>query len=118
MARVATSGREAVVTSGSYERFRVIDGERMSHIVDPRRCAPADDMLSVTVLHPSAALADAAATALMVAGPRHWPSVAERMGVRQVLVVHSDGRGAVTAALAARLRFDADRWASRLSVVT
>jgi FAD:protein FMN transferase len=117
MARVATRGREAVVTSGSYERFRLVDGQRLSHIVDPRRSAPAEGLLSVTVLHPSAALADAAATALMVAGPGHWSRVARRMGVREVLVVHADGRGAMTAALAPRLRFDDARWAARLGVV-
>jgi FAD:protein FMN transferase len=117
MAHVATSGREAVVTSGSYERFRVIDGERLSHIIDPRSAAPAPGLLSVTVLHTSAALADAAATALLVAGPRHWPFVADRLRVRQVLVVGPDGQGALTAELAARLQFSDPGWASRLRVV-
>ena len=117
MARVATSGREAVVTSGSYERFRVIDGERMSHIIDPRNAAPAQGLLSVTVLHPSATLADAAATALLVAGPRHWPFVASRLRVRQVLAIEPDGQGALTAALAGRLQFTDPGWASRLRVL-
>lgn len=117
MARVATRGREAVVTSGSYERFRELDGQRLSHIIDPRRAEPAQGLLSVTVLHPSAALADAAATALMVAGPTHWPFVADRMRVRQVLVIEPGGRCALTAELAARLQFSDPQWASRLSVV-
>ena len=117
MAQVATREREAVVTSGSYERFRMLDGQRRSHIIDPRSAAPAEGLLSVTVLHRSAALADAASTALMVAGPRLWPFVADRLRVRQVLVVHSDGRGAVTADLAERLQFNDPLWTSRLSVV-
>lgn len=118
MASVATRTREAVVTSGSYERFRWLDGQRASHILDPRRAAPAAALLSVTVLHPSATRADAAATALMVAGPRRWPQVARRMGVTDVLVVHADGRGAMTASMARRLRFDDARWIPRLGVVT
>jgi thiamine biosynthesis lipoprotein len=117
IATVATRDREAVVTSGTYERFRLLDGRPMSHIIDPRRAAPAEGLVSVTVLHPSAALADAAATALMVAGPNHWPMVAGRMGVRQVLVIHVDGTGALTEELAARLHFQDPRWPSRLRVV-
>ena len=117
VARVATRGREAVVTSGSYERFRLLDGRRLSHIIDPRQAAPTEAMLSVTVLHRSAALADAAATALMVAGAKRWPDVARRMGVQEVLAIEPDGRGAMTAAMGARLRFDDSRWTSRLRVI-
>ncbi|MFP8781368.1 FAD:protein FMN transferase [Hydrogenophaga sp. RWCD_12] len=117
VALVATHEREAVVTSGSYERFRVLDGERMTHIIDPRLGEPAPGLVSVTVLHPSAAFADAAATALLVAGPGGWRTLAERLDLRQVLVIGADGRGAVTAALASRLAFAAPRWTSRLTVV-
>ena len=102
-ARLAVQGREAVVTSGSYERFRVLDGQRVTHILDPRSGQPAPDLVSVTVVHPQAALADAAATALLVAGAERWPLVAAGMGVDQVLVVHRDGRQQATPALRARL---------------
>jgi thiamine biosynthesis lipoprotein len=103
LATLTTQGREAVVTSGSYERFRLLDGERCSHILDPATGAPAPALVSVTVVHASAALADAAATALLVAGPDRWRRVAERMGVQQVLVVDRHGRQEATAALASRL---------------
>lgn len=103
MAQITTQGREAVVTSGSYERFRVLDGQRCTHVLDPRRGAPASELVSVTVVHPSAALADAAATALLVAGWAAWPAVAARMGVDQVLVVDRLGRRQTTPRLAARL---------------
>ena len=55
------------------------------------------------MVHPSAALADAAATALLVAGPWAWRMLAERMGVDEVLVVERDGRRAATPRMAARL---------------
>ena len=102
-AQLATAGREAVVTSGSYERFRLLDGRRMTHVLDPRSGAPAPELESVTVVHPSAALADAAATALLVAGPLAWPQVAQNMGVDQVLVIGRDGRQSATPRLRARL---------------
>ncbi|WP_298834213.1 FAD:protein FMN transferase [uncultured Piscinibacter sp.] len=117
VARLTTEAREAVVTSGSYERFRMLDGERIGHILDPGTLAPASELLSVTVVHRSAAYADAAATALLVAGPQRWRPVAERMGVSRVLVIDRQGRGQVTAALAGRLQGSDAAWRSRIAVV-
>jgi thiamine biosynthesis lipoprotein len=102
-ALIHTRGREAVVTSGSYERYRVLDGERCAHIIDPRSGAPAPGLISVTVVHPCAALADAAATALLVAGPGRWVQVAQHMGVDQVLVIDQAGRHHSTPRMAERL---------------
>jgi len=103
VASLAVQGHEAVVTSGTYERWRVLDGQRCSHILDPATGAPAAGLDSVTVVHPSAALADAAATALLVAGPTRWRSVARRLGVDQVLVIDRDGRRYASPKLAPRL---------------
>ncbi|MDH5538061.1 MAG: FAD:protein FMN transferase [Rhizobacter sp.] len=117
LASLTTHGREAVVTSGSYERYRVLDGERCTHILDPSTVAPAGQLVSVTVVHRSAGLADAAATALLVAGPRRWRQVAEGMGVSEVLLIGRDLRGEVTASLAPRLRFADPAWQARVGVV-
>ena len=61
--------RFAMVTSGDYERFRVVDGVRYSHIVDPRTGSSARGAVSVTVIGPEGMLADALATGLFVLGP-------------------------------------------------
>lgn len=58
----------AVCTSGNYARYTEIDGQRYSHIIDPRTGRPTDVNPSVTVIAPSAAVADAWATALSVLG--------------------------------------------------
>jgi thiamine biosynthesis lipoprotein len=105
LATLQTQGREAVVTSGSYERYRLLDGERCTHILDPQLGAPAADIVSVTVVHRSATLADAAATALLVAGPARWRLVAKRMGVDSVMVVDRQRRVSVTPKLAPRVQF-------------
>lgn len=103
-ARLAVDGREAVVTSGVYERWRHADGRRVTHVVDPSTAAPVQaGLASVTVVHRDATLADAAATALLVAGPQGWAGHARRLGVSQVLVIDAAGRLHATPALAPRL---------------
>lgn len=103
VARLATQGREAVVTSGIYERVRMLDGVPCGHVLDPGCGEPASALVSVTVAHPDAALADAASTALLVAGPAGWRALAHRMGVDQVLVLDGQGRQQATPAMARRL---------------
>lgn len=55
-------------TSGSGNQFFHFAGKRYGHIIDPRSGYPADDLLSATVLAPTAAEADALATAFFVMG--------------------------------------------------
>ncbi len=60
---------QALGTSGSGKQFFHFGGKRYSHIIDPRSGWPAQEMMSVTVICPSGAVADALATALFVMGP-------------------------------------------------
>ena len=81
------AGDESVFTSGDYERNCLWEGKLYHHIIDPRTGYPARGTRSVTVIHHNAAEADAAATALFVAGPREWHRIARQMGIRYVLLV-------------------------------
>lgn len=58
----------AVVTSGDYERFTIINGVRYAHIIDPRTGFPVVGLKSVTIVCPDAELADALATTVFVLG--------------------------------------------------
>ncbi|WP_461097953.1 FAD:protein FMN transferase [Spirosoma luteolum] len=60
----------AVATSGNYEKYAIIDGRRYSHTIDPKTGYPVTGIKSVTVLAPSAELADALATPVLVMGVR------------------------------------------------
>jgi thiamine biosynthesis lipoprotein len=87
IAAVNTSGDESIFTSGNYERYYDYDGHRYHHIIDPRSGHPSQGTLSVTVINDNAATADAAATALMIAGPEDWIEVARRMGIDKAMLI-------------------------------
>jgi thiamine biosynthesis lipoprotein len=106
LASVEIEGDTSVFTSGDYERFFEVDGIRYHHIIDPRSGYPADRTASVTVIYSNAATADAAATALFVAGPDEWSGVASRMGIKLVMLIDTDGIIHMNPAMQARIQFE------------
>jgi thiamine biosynthesis lipoprotein len=105
LAAVTISGEESVITSGNYERFREYQNIRYSHIIDPRNGMPSQDLTSVTVIDKNGIVADAAATALMVAGLPDWHRIAQQMGLKYVMLVDEAGTIHANPAMAARLQF-------------
>jgi len=59
----------AVATSGDAYRFLELDGMRYSHIIDPRTGLGLTTRTAVSIIAPSAMVADAAASAACVMGP-------------------------------------------------
>jgi len=59
---------QALATSGSNVQYFRHEGRRYGHILDPRTGWPPSHLLSVTVVAPTAAAADALSTAFFVAG--------------------------------------------------
>lgn len=92
LASLVIEGNGSVSTSGDYERFFMFDDQRYHHILDPRTGYPARGAVSVTVLHQDAITADAAATALFVAGPAQWEQTARRMGIERAMLVDERGK--------------------------
>lgn len=77
----------AVVTSGNYENYVVINGKRYAHIIDPRTGYPANGLVSVSVFAPRAELADALATGLFVMGRKTGLDLVDQLkGVECVMV--------------------------------
>ncbi len=54
----------SLVTSGSYQRFYIVNGKNYHHIIDPKTLYPAEYFKSVSVLCKNSALADAYSTLL------------------------------------------------------
>ena len=106
MASLDLQGEEGVSTSGDYERYFFYQGRRYHHILDPRSGYPAEGTQAVTVVHHNSALADVAATALFVAGPRHWFELAKRLRLELVLFIDAHGQVRVTPELMKRLEFN------------
>lgn len=100
---------ESIFTSGDYERFYLYEGRRYHHILDPRTGYPAQGATSVTVIHADAGTADAAATALFVAGPERWQSIARSMGIEYVMLIDVEGKIHMSPKMAQRIHFTEDQ---------
>ena len=103
LASIDLSDGECVFTSGDYERGYDYENRHYHHIIDPRTGYPANGAVSVTVLHPDGARADAASTALLVAGVDGWQDIARSMKVDKVLLVDHQGRLHMTAGMQKRV---------------
>lgn len=57
---------ESIVTSGSYQRFYVVNGENYHHIIDPETLMPGTNFKSVSVITDDSGLGDAFSTALFL----------------------------------------------------
>ncbi len=87
---------ESVSTSGSYERFRMIDGKKCSHIIDPATGRPVENnMLSVTVITKSATVADALSTAIFIRGIELAEKIKKEYPDLRVLAFYYDKEGKI-----------------------
>jgi FAD:protein FMN transferase len=80
-----------VSTSGDYRNYFVQDGRRYSHTFDARAGAPVSHTLaSVTVIHPSALMADGLSTLLLILGPERGWDYAEKHDIGAFFVIRAD----------------------------
>lgn len=81
----------SIATSGNYCRRRSASGKSWGHTIEPATGLPlADEILSVTVLHPGCMQADALATAITVLGPVEGQVFADGNGIPARLVTKSE----------------------------
>jgi len=82
----------AVSTSGDYERFFILNGRRFSHILNPLTGYPADCIISVTVITPSAEQADVLSTAVFVSGKDRGMELIKSIEKAEVFVFDKDSK--------------------------
>ncbi len=105
LASIEIADNESVFTSGDYERVYSYKGKRFHHILDPKTGYPTQDAQSVTIIHFDAGRADAAATAIFVAGSKNWKNIAKKMGLRYVMLVDTNSNIHMTTAMQSRIKF-------------
>lgn len=76
----------ALVSSGDYERFRIVDGKRYHHIIDVRTGWPAMAASSVSVLASSAEQGVVLGKAIFILGPEKGLALARAEGVDAMLI--------------------------------
>ncbi|MCB9535012.1 MAG: FAD:protein FMN transferase [Myxococcales bacterium] len=93
---VALSDR-AMATSGDYRNFREVDGQRVSHTIDPRTARPiTHGLASVSVVADDCTTADAWATALNVLGPEAGLAAATDRNLAALFIIRSPEGGGFT----------------------
>jgi len=103
LAIISVQGDESIFTSGNYERYKEFDGKRFAHIINPTTGYGVEEIVSATVITDNGTIADAAATALIVAGTKEWYKVALSMELDHVLLLKADGLCVATEKMMQRL---------------
>ena len=89
--QVIEPGLMAMATSGDYRNYYEEDGQRFSHLIDPRTGYPIHHRLaSVTVLHKECMIADGYATAMMVLGTQASLELANKEHLAIMLIEKQD----------------------------
>jgi thiamine biosynthesis lipoprotein len=85
--------RGGLATSGDYERALIVDGQRYSHIVDPRTGWPIQSFASVSVVADSCLVAGSASTLAMLLGVERGAAWLRELGLPHLCI---DGDGKVS----------------------
>ncbi len=100
--------REAIGTSGDYQRYFELDGKRYCHLIDPRTGYPVQGVEAVTILthgEHAGLQSDAASKPLFISGVANWLNAARQMQLEEALLIDDKGVVHLTAAMQKRLKF-------------
>ncbi len=78
---------QCIATSGNYERWHLLDGQVVHHIVDPTTGRPVPARASVTVIVPRGLATDVFSTAIFVAGEELAKALRAREPSARVMIV-------------------------------
>jgi FAD:protein FMN transferase len=99
----------AIGTSGDYQRFFDLDDQRYCHIINPATGYPTQGIQSVTILVPpqknAGVLSDVASKPIFIANPDARFAAAKTMGIAHFLIIESEKKIQVSAAMQNRLNW-------------
>lgn len=94
---------QSVVTSGNYQRYYIVDGERVHHIIDQQTLYPANLYAAVTVVTPDSGVADILSTCLYLMDQERGAELAAQVGA-EAMWVYPDGIIKVTEGIVPMLK--------------
>lgn len=107
IAQLDLHDNEAIGASGNYQRYFMADGKRHPHIIDPRSGGSIDQVAFVTIIASGGAdpglRSDGNSRPLFIAGPKHWKSMARRLGLELVMLLDAERNVEMTPAMRARM---------------
>lgn len=83
---------QAIVTSGDYEKYKMHDGKRYAHIINPKTGYPTTGIKSVSVIAMKAELADAMATAIFVLGVEEGLSLINKINSVECIIIDDNNK--------------------------
>ncbi len=84
----------AIATSGSYRKFKEVEGKKVSHIINPKTGRSEESpLLSVSIVAPDCMTADAWATACMAMGLEKTQGMMEKNNSLGVMTISADEQG-------------------------
>ncbi|MEE9332081.1 MAG: FAD:protein FMN transferase [Methylophilaceae bacterium] len=109
IATIALPSGWAIGTSGDYQRFFNVNGQRYCHIIDPVTGHPAQNIQSVTVIVPpqnnAGVLSDVASKPIFIAKTESRLAAAKAMGINHFLIIESANKILVSAAMQKQLHW-------------
>ena len=83
---------EALITSGSYQRYYIVDGKKYHHIIDPNTLMPAENYVSVSIVCKNSADGDALSTALFCMTLEEGMALIDSLPDTEALWLTADGK--------------------------
>ena len=91
---VATLKNQSMATSGNYESFRIVNGKKIGHTMNPKTGFPElNNLLGVTVFAKDCSMADSYATAFMAMGMEKAFNLAQKLPEVETYLVYFDENG-------------------------
>lgn len=77
----------SIATSGNYEKYVTINGEKYTHIMDPETARPVQGMIAVTVITPRGVDSDGLSTSIFIKGENFAREICSKIEGTSVLII-------------------------------